>query len=72
MSNSTQAHDSTQVQHSTQAQQAGAKDSERNRKPKLRRFHWLFEEWVFQALLVIAVFVALIDGFASVNHIPIA
>jgi hypothetical protein len=49
----------------------GAADGERQtRKP--RRFGWLFEEWVFQAFLVVAVLVALVDGFSSVNHIPIA
>ena len=37
------------------------------RKP--RRFGWLFEEWVFQALLVVAVLTVIVDGVFSLDTI---
>ena len=39
---------------------------------KRSRFAWLLDESVFQAFLLVAVLVAVVDGFSSVNHIGIA
>ncbi|HEX7082288.1 MAG TPA: hypothetical protein VF329_14870 [Gammaproteobacteria bacterium] len=47
-----------------------APDGERQgRKPS--RFGWLFDEAIFQALLLVAVLVALADGVSSVNNMGI-
>jgi hypothetical protein len=48
-----------------------APDGERQaRKP--RRFQWLLDESVFQGFLLVAVLVALVEAFSSVNYIGIA
>jgi hypothetical protein len=45
-----------------------ADGEQQTRKPS--RFRWLLDESVFQAFLLVAVLVALVDGLSSVNHIP--
>lgn len=53
------------------ARDKSAPDGERHaRKPG--RFRWLLDESVFQGFLLVAVLVALVEAFSSVNYIGIA
>ncbi|HEX7082297.1 MAG TPA: hypothetical protein VF329_14915 [Gammaproteobacteria bacterium] len=40
--------------------------------PKRPRFGWLFDESILQGFLLVAVLVALVGGYSSINHIPFA
>lgn len=38
-----------------------------NQPRKARRFAWIFEEWVFQVALVVAVITVVVDGVLSIG-----
>lgn len=63
--------DATHNNDTTQARETNAKrDGRRAGKP--RRFAWLFEEWVFQTLLVAAVVFVLVDGVSAINTLSLS